>query len=92
MKRPRRRALRPDTVLAPVGRPREEIYIKDLPACCLRSLKESVVMKEERRKLALRCGTCGREWWVTSSLDERVLQSFVTHAGARVGGGSHPAA
>ena len=86
----KRKTLRPDTTLAPVGEPEAEIYVSGLPACCLRSLKEAVVGGVERRLLDLRC-SCGRAWHVTSSLDERVLQRFVTHGGPRVGG-SHPAA
>ncbi len=84
--------LRPDTTLAPVGEPEAEIYVRGLPGCCLRSFKEAVVAKlgDERRLLELRC-SCGRGWHVTSSLDDRVLESFVTHGGPRVGG-SYPAA
>ena len=84
-------ALRPDTTLAPVGEPEEEIYAWSLPACCLRSLKEAALAEAgERRRLELGC-SCGRKWWVTSSLDERILSRFVTHGGPRVGG-SYPAA
>ncbi len=86
----KRKALRPDTTLAPAGEPEAEMYVSGLPACCLRSLKEAVVEGGERRLLELRC-SCGRAWHVTSSLDERVLRRFVTHGGPRVGG-SHPAA
>ncbi len=84
--------LRPDTTLAPVGEPEAEIYVRRLPGCCLRSFKAAVVAKlgEDRRLLELRC-SCGRAWHVTSSLDERVLERFVTHGGPRVGG-SYPAA
>jgi hypothetical protein len=86
-------ALRPDTVLAPAGAARREVYVYELPVCCLKTLKEAVVAGDEdgRRRLALECG-CGRGWWVTSSLDERVLGAFVTHAGPRAGTGSGPSA
>jgi hypothetical protein len=84
-------ALRPDTTLAPAGAPEEEIYVWALPTCCLRSLKEAALGEAgERRCLEFGC-SCGRSWWVTSSLDERILSRFVTHGGPRVGG-SHPAA
>ncbi|MEW6637956.1 MAG: hypothetical protein AB1425_14215 [Actinomycetota bacterium] len=90
--RKRRKALRPDTTLAPEGRPEDEVYAWAMPRCCLRSLKEAAIAEAgERRRLALECPSCGRRWWVTSSLDERVLERFVTHAGPRAGG-SHPAA
>ena len=86
-----RSALRPDTALVPVGEPEKEIYVWSLPACCLRSFKEaSLAGAGERRRLELGCA-CGRSWRVTSSLDERVLDRFVTHGGPRVGG-SYPAA
>lgn len=85
-------ALRPDTALAPVGEPREERYVTALPACCLRRLKQEALSGDtERRRLALECG-CGREWWITSTLDERVARRFVTHGGPRVSGGGHSAA
>jgi hypothetical protein len=85
-------ALRPDTTLAPTGEPEAEIYIWTLPACCLRSLKEAALAEAgERRRLEFGCSSCGRSWRVTSSLDERILNRFVTHGGPRVGG-SHPAA
>ena len=84
-------ALRPDTTLAPVGEPEKEIYVWSLPACCLRSFKESALAEAgEGRRLDLEC-SCGRNWLVTSSLDERILDRFVTHGGPRVGG-SYPAA
>ena len=85
-------ALRPDTTLAPVGEPEAEIYVWGLPGCCLRAFKEAVVAKlgGDRRLLELQC-SCGRGWHVTSSLDDRVLEQFVTHGGPRVGG-SYPAA
>ena len=86
----KREALRPDTILAPARRPEDEVYVRGLPACCLRSLKEAVVEKGERRLLELRCG-CGRDWRITSSLDDRVLERFITHGGPRVSG-KHPAA
>ncbi len=85
------KTLRPDTTLAPVGEPVAEIYVLGLPGCCLQSFKEAAVRIEgERRLLELRC-SCGRAWYVTSSLDDRVLERFVTHGGPRVGG-SYPAA
>jgi hypothetical protein len=87
----RKSALRPDTTLAPSGEPEAEVYVWALPACCLRSFKEAALAEAaERRCLELEC-SCGRSWRVTSSLDERILDRFVTHGGARVGG-SHPAA
>jgi hypothetical protein len=89
--RKRRSALRPDTALVPVGEPEQEIYIWSLPACCLRSLKETAMSEAgERRRLELDC-TCGRSWHITSSLDSRILERFVTHGGPRAGG-SYPAA
>jgi hypothetical protein len=45
---------------------------------------------DERRRLELDC-SCGRSWRITSSLDDRILERFVTHGGPRVGG-SYPAA
>jgi hypothetical protein len=87
----RKESLRADTTLAPVGEPEAEMYVRGLPACCLRSFKEAVVRGDERRLPELRC-ECGRDWRVTSSLDERVSERFVMHGGARVRGGSHPAA
>src|SRR5215218_6289787 len=89
--RKRRSALRPDTVLIPVGEPEREIYVWSLPTCCLRSLKETAMSEVgERRRLELEC-SCGRSWRITSSLDDRILQRFVTHGGPRAGG-SYPAA
>ena len=89
--RKRRSALRPDTALVPVGEPEREIYVWSLPACCLRSFKETAMSEVgERRRLELEC-SCGRKWRVTSSLDGRILDRFVTHGGPRVGG-SYPAA
>jgi hypothetical protein len=83
--------LRPDTTLAPAGEPEAEVYVRGLPGCCLRSFKEAVVkIGGERRLLELQC-SCGRAWNVTSSLDDRVLERFVTHGGPGVGG-SYPAA
>ncbi|HEX8260598.1 MAG TPA: hypothetical protein VF558_09925 [Rubrobacteraceae bacterium] len=83
--------LRPDTTLAPVGEPEAEVYVRGLPGCCLRSFKEAAVkIGDERWLPELRC-SCGRAWNVTSSLDDRVLERFVTHGGPRVGG-SYPAA
>ena len=87
----KREALRPDTTLAPAKRPEDEVYVRGLPACCLRSLKEAVVKRGERRLLELRCPSCGSAWQITSSLDDRILERFVTHGGPRVGG-KHPAA
>ena len=87
----KRSALRPDTTLAPVEKPEDEVYAWALPTCCLRSLKETALAEVgERRRLELGC-SCGKTWRVTSSLDERILGRFVTHGGPRVGG-SHPAA
>jgi hypothetical protein len=86
----KKKALRADTTLAPIGEPEAEVYVHGLPACCLRSFKEAVVEGGARRLLELRC-SCGRGWHVTSSLDDRVLERFVTHGGPRAGG-SHPAA
>ena len=94
-KKTTKQTLRPDTTLTPAGEPEAEVYVWGLPACCLRSLKEAVVEGRSeggRRSLELGCARCGRTWVVTSSLDERVLGSFVTHAGPRVEGGRHPAA
>jgi hypothetical protein len=83
--------LRPDTTLAPVGKPEAEVYVRGLPGCCLRSFKEAAVKVEDQRQISeLRC-SCGRAWNVTSSLDGRVLERFATHGGPRVGG-SYPAA
>ena len=83
--------LRPDTTLAPAGEPEAEVYVRGLPECCLRSFKEAVVkLGEDRRLLELRC-SCEWTWQVTSSLDDRVLERFVTHGGPRVGG-TYPAA
>ncbi len=87
----KRSALRPDTTLAPADEPEAEVYVWSLPACCLRSLKETALTDAgEKRHLLLGC-SCGRTWRVTSSLDERILERFVTHGGPWVGG-SHPAA
>ncbi len=87
----RKGALRPDTTLAPAGGVEEEIYVRALPACCLRSLKGAALAEVgDRRRLGFDCA-CGRSWRITSSLDERVLDRFVTHAGPRAGG-SYPAA
>jgi hypothetical protein len=84
-------ALRPDTTLAPAGEVEGEIYVQALPACCLRSFKEAALAEPgERRRLEFGCG-CGRSWRITSSLDDRVLDRFVTHAGPRADG-SYPAA
>ncbi|MGI8860605.1 MAG: hypothetical protein ACR2HO_10720 [Rubrobacteraceae bacterium] len=84
----KRRTLRADTTLAPAGEVEREIYVQALPACCLRSFKRAALASaEERRQLALGC-SCGRNWWITSSLDERVLERFVTHGGPRVGSGA----
>ena len=89
--RKKRSALRPDTALVSVGEPKREIYVWSLPTCCLRSLKEKAMLEAtERRRLELDC-SCGRSWLITSSLDNRILERFVTHGGPRVGG-SYPAA
>ena len=89
--RKRRSTLRPDTALVPTSEPEQEIYIWSLPSCCLRSLKEAAMSEVgERRLLELEC-SCGRSWRVTSSLDSRILERFVTHGGPRAGG-SYPAA
>ena len=87
---PKRSSLRPDTAFAPVDEPRKEIYIRELPVCCLRSIREKVIAEapEGRRRLTLDCG-CGKSWLVTSSLDKRVLGRFVTHAGPQAGGAGH---
>lgn len=83
----KRSALRPDTTVAPAGEPHREVYVREIPTCCIRSLKEAVLgTPQDRRSLGLEC-SCGREWWITSSLDERVLERFVTHGGPRVNGG-----
>ncbi|WP_160309607.1 hypothetical protein [Rubrobacter aplysinae] len=79
------RSLRPDTTLSPVESPVEESYVRELPACCLRSFKSAVSAEQERRRLSFECG-CGRVWRVTSSLDGRVLERFVVHGGPRAGG------
>ena len=81
----KKETLRPDTTLAPVGEPEAEVYVRGLPACCLRSLKETVVANrgEGTRMPELRCFSCGWGWRVTSSLDERVLGRFVAHDGPR---------
>ena len=88
--RKRRSALRPDTALVPEGEPEHEIYVWSLPTCCLRSLKETAMSDVGERRLELDC-SCGRRWHITSSLDPRILERFVTHEGPRVGG-SYPAA
>lgn len=85
-KRKKRSSLRPDTTLCPAGEPEREVYVRETPVCCLRSFKEAALAEAgERRALTLEC-SCGREWWITSSLDERILARFVTHGGPRVGG------
>lgn len=78
-RRRKKEALRPDTTLAPVGEPEAEVYVWGMPACCLAAFKEAVVggSSDDRRLLELRC-RCDRGWHVTSSLDYRVLQRFVT--------------
>lgn len=93
MKKARRKpALRPDTTVMDAGPKGREMYIRAMPSCCLGSLKEAVVREVgDRRLLSLECGGCGREWRITSSLDERILERFATHGGPRVGGG-YPAA
>ncbi len=88
--------LRPDTTLAPVEESEAEVYVRGLPGCCLRSFKEAVVARGDdqgfARLVELRCSSCGRGWKVTSSLDERVMERFDTHGGARVTDGTYPAA
>ena len=85
------RRLRPDTTLSRAGSPAEESYVREIPVCCLRSFKDAVAGEgQERRLLSFEC-ECGESWRVTSSLDGRVLERFVTHGGLRVGG-SPPAA
>src|SRR3712207_8102214 len=79
--RKKRSALRPDTALIPVGEPEHEIYVWALPACCLRSLKETAMSEAgERRRLEVDC-SCGRSLRITSSLDDRKPEPFVTHGG-----------
>lgn len=88
----KKNVLRADTTLAPTEEPRAEIYIRELPGCCLRSFRREILRTgEQRRSLTLECG-CGGRWIVTSSLDERVLDRFVTHAGPRAGAGNRPPA
>ncbi|HEX2742300.1 MAG TPA: hypothetical protein VHM69_17805 [Rubrobacter sp.] len=85
-------ALRADTTLAPAGEVEREIYVQALPNCCLRAFKTAALANAgDRRRLSLECG-CGRNWWITSSLDGRVLERFVTHGGPRVGSGHGPSA
>jgi hypothetical protein len=86
----KKKALRPDTTLAPVREPENEVYVRELPVCCICSFKEAILEADDRRVLELRC-SCGRSWHVTSSLDSEVLARFVTHGGPRVGG-TYPAA
>lgn len=91
-KRRKRDALRPDTTVMAAGKRSREMYIRAMPPCCLGSLKEAAIREMGgRRLLSLECPTCGGEWRITSSLDERVLERFATHGGPRVGGG-YPAA
>jgi hypothetical protein len=90
----KRSALRADTTVAPAGEPQREVYVREIPTCCIRSLKEAALREAvgARRSLALDC-SCGRSWWITSSLDERILERFVTHGGPRAGGvGDGPSA
>lgn len=89
--RKKKESLRPDTTLAPVEEPEAEVYVWGLPVCCLAALKDAVVSVDDRQLSELRC-RCGRGWYVTSSLDERVLGRFATYGGPRVSGGSYPAA
>lgn len=86
-----RRSLRPETTLSLAARPTEESYIRELPACCLRSFDDAVAAEQERRRLSLEC-ECGGNWRVTSSFDSQVLERFVVHAGPRAGGGDIPPA
>ena len=84
----KRGTLRADTTLAPAGEVEREAYVQAIPVCCLRSFKKAALADVgDRRRLALDCSSCGRSWWITSSLDERVLERFVTHGGPRVGSG-----
>ncbi|QIN80226.1 hypothetical protein GBA65_18780 [Rubrobacter marinus] len=41
----KKEALRPDTTLAPAGRPEDEVYVRGLPVCCLGSLKEEILAR-----------------------------------------------
>ena len=91
MAQKKRNSLRPDTTLAPVGEPKDEVYVRGLPGCCLAAFKEVVMEGGDRRLLELWC-PCGRGWQVTSSLDHRVLWRFRTHQGMSAEGGTHPAA
>lgn len=79
--------MRADTTVAPAGEPQREVYVREIPTCCIRSLKEAALRESAgaRRSLALDC-SCGRSWWITSSLDERILERFVTHGGPRASG------
>jgi hypothetical protein len=86
----KKKVLRPDTTLTPVGKPEKEVYVRELPVCCICSFKEAILEADDRRLLELQC-SCGRSWHVTSSLDSRVLARFVLHGGPRVGG-TYPAA
>lgn len=88
----KRAALRSDTTVMEAGPKGREMYVRGMPSCCLGALKEAVVRDADgRRFLSLECAECGREWRITSSLDERILERFATHGGPRVGGG-YPAA
>jgi len=93
-KRSNRGALRADTTVAPVGDPRREIYVRELPKCCLRALKAAVLSgpaeRDGVREQAFDC-ECGKSWLVASSLDERVLERFVA-SGRRDGFGGGPSA
>lgn len=88
----RRSALRADTTVVPAGEPCNEVYVHELPTCCLRSLKEATLGRADgNRSLDLEC-SCGKRWWITSSLDDRILERFVTHGGPRVAGNGPSAA
>jgi hypothetical protein len=86
----RKKTLRPDTTLAPVEEPEKEVYVRELPVCCIYSFKEAILEADDRRLLELGC-SCGRSWHVTSSLDSQVLARFVPHGGPRADG-TYPAA
>ena len=90
----RRSALRADTTVVPAGesaerslRPRaSDLLSPD------RSRRRRSAEVDGNRSLDLEC-SCGKRWWITSSLDDRILERFVTHGGPRVGGvGDGPSA
>jgi len=67
-----------------VGGTGGEVYVRGLPACCLKSFKEAVVRgaPEGGRSAEHRCPECGRRWAVAGSLDEKVLGRFVARGGS----------